>query len=74
MANIKEFVRAPNLAAKLEIWSIWIFGQAHLKVIAMKSDEIASLILKIAEFLLNSDSLANPKILFRSRCKGVKGQ
>jgi len=37
---------------------VWIFGQAHLQVIAMKSDEMKSLNLKIAEFLLNSDSLA----------------
>ena len=44
---------------------VWIFGQAHLQVIAMKSDEMKSLNLKIAEFLLNSDSLAYPKILNR---------
>ena len=51
--NIKDSVHA------LMFW-VWIFGQAHLQVIAMKSDEIKSLNLKIAEFLINSDSLTGP--------------
>ena len=51
--NIKGSVHA------LMFW-VWIFGQAHLQVIAMKSDEMKSLNLKIAEFLINSDSLTGP--------------
>ena len=54
-------------------WAVWIFGQAHLQVIAMKSDEMTSLTLKIAEFLLNSsDSCIQASTLkMRQRCKGA---
>ena len=63
--NIKDSVHA------LMFW-VWIFGQAHLQVIAMKSDEMKSLNLKIAEFLLNSDSLVTLKILNRVNALTVK--